>query len=93
MMEGIEPGCSILSVIFWIFIVTRPKIEPQSHWPQVNVSSTYLSHIDDFSDIDPNTISLKYSTYMLANTGDNGEPIATLFSDRYISEPINGPVT
>ena len=40
----------------------------------MNVSSTYLSHIDGFSDIDPNAISSKYSMYMLANTGDNGEP-------------------
>ena len=41
----------------------------------MNVSSTYLSHIDGFSDVDPNAISSKYSMYMLANTGDYGEPI------------------
>ena len=40
----------------------------------MNVSSTYLSHIDGFSDIDLNAISSKYSMYMLVNTGDNGEP-------------------
>ena len=39
----------------------------------MNVSSTYLSHIDGFSDVDPNTISSKYSMYLLANTGDNSE--------------------
>ena len=54
----------------------------------MNVSSTYLSHIDGFSDVDPNTISSKYSMYMLANTGDNGEPIASPSSCRYISDPI-----
>ena len=41
----------------------------------MNVSSTYLSHIDGFSDVDPDAISSKYSMYMLANTGDNGETI------------------
>ena len=54
----------------------------------MNVSSTYLSHIDGFSDVDPNAISSNYSTYMLANTGDNGEPTACLSSCRYISDPI-----
>ena len=39
----------------------------------MNVSSTYLSHIDGFSDVDPYAISSKYSIYMLANPGDNGE--------------------
>ena len=38
----------------------------------MNVSSTYLSHIDGFSDVDPNAISSKYSMYMSANNGDNG---------------------
>ena len=42
----------------------------------MNVSSMYLSYIDGFSDVDPNAISSKYSM-MLANTGDNGEPIAS----------------
>ena len=54
----------------------------------MNVSSLYLSHIDRFSDVDSNTISLKYSMYMLANTGDNSEPIASPSSYRYISDPI-----
>ena len=30
----------------------------------MNVSSTYLRHIDGFSDVDPNAISSKYSMYM-----------------------------
>ena len=50
------------------------------------MSSTYLSNVDGFSDVDPNDISSKYSMYMLANTGDNGEPIASP-SYRYISDP------
>ena len=54
----------------------------------MNVSSTYLSHIDGFNDVDPNDISSKYSMYMLANTSDNGEPIASPSSSRYISDPI-----
>ena len=33
--------------------------------------SSYLIHIDGFSDVDPNAISSKYSMYMLANTGVN----------------------
>ena len=44
--------------------------------------NVYLSHIDGFSDVDPNAISSKYATYMLANTGDNSEPIASLSSCR-----------
>ena len=43
----------------------------------MNVSSMYQSHIDGYSDVDPNAISSKYSIYVLANTGDNGEPIAS----------------
>ena len=54
----------------------------------MNVSSTYLSHIDGFSDVDPNAISSKYSMYMLANTGDNVEPRASPSSCRYILDPI-----
>ena len=54
----------------------------------MNVSSTYLGLIDGFSDVDPNAISSKYSMYMLANTGDYGEPIASPSSCRYISDPI-----
>ena len=41
----------------------------------MNVSSTYQSHIDGFSDVDPYAISSKYSMYILTNTGDNAEPI------------------
>ena len=64
------------------------NIWTSSWWGQrMNVSSTYLSHIDGFSDVDPNVISSKYSMYMLANTGDNGEPIASPSSCRYISDP------
>ena len=33
----------------------------------MKVSSTYVSHNDGFSDIDPNAISQKYSIYMIAN--------------------------
>ena len=54
----------------------------------MNESSTYLTHIDGFSDVDPNAISSKYPMYMLANTGDNGESIASPSSCRYISDPI-----
>ena len=45
------------------------------HLPDVArewMSSSYLSNIDGFSDVDPNAISSKYSMYMLANTDDNG---------------------
>ena len=31
------------------------------------MSSTYLSHVDGFSDLDHNAIPSKYSMYMLAN--------------------------
>ena len=54
----------------------------------MNVSSAYLTHIDGFSDVDPNAISSRYSMYMLANTGDNGQPIASP-SFQYISDPIS----
>ena len=54
----------------------------------MNVSSMYLSHIAGFSDVDPKAYSSKYSMYMLANTGDNGERIASPSSCRYISDPI-----
>ena len=53
----------------------------------MNVSSTHLNHIDGFNDVDPYAISSKYSMYMLANTGDNGEHKASP-SCRYISDPI-----
>ena len=55
---------------------------------KMNVPSTYLSHIDGFSDVNTNAISLKYSMYMLANTGDNGKPMASPFSYHYISDPM-----
>ena len=54
----------------------------------MNVSSTYLIHIDGFSDVDPNAISSKYSMYMLANTGEKGEPITNPSSWQYIWDPI-----
>ena len=49
--------------------------------------NVYLSHIDCFSDVDPNAISLKYSMYMLANTENNGNPIASP-SCLYMSDSI-----
>ena len=54
----------------------------------MNMSSTYPSHIDGFSDVDPNAISSKYSMYLSANTGDNSEPIASPSFCQYISDPI-----
>ena len=54
----------------------------------MNVSSTYLIHIDDFSDVDPKAISSKYSMYMLAITGDNSDTKASLSSCQYMSDPI-----
>ena len=54
----------------------------------MNVSFTYLSHIDGFSDVDPNAISSKYFIYMLANIEDNSEHIASPSFCRYISDPI-----
>ena len=53
----------------------------------MNVSSTYLSHIDGFNDVDPNAISSKYSMYKLAKNSDNGESMASP-SSSYISDPI-----
>ena len=44
------------------------------------VLSMYLNYIDGFSNIDPNTISSKYSMYILANTRDTGDPIANFIS-------------
>ena len=70
----------------WIEFTWSSNIWTSFWWGQrMNVSSTYLSHIDGFSDVDPNAISLKYSMYMLASTGDNGESIASPSSCRYIS--------
>ena len=54
----------------------------------MNASSMYLSLNDGFNDVDPNAISSKYSMYMLANFGDNGDPIASPSSCRYMSDPI-----
>ena len=48
----------------------------------MNVSSTYLSHRDGFSDIDPNAISSKYSMYMLAITGDNAREKMNISIDK-----------
>ena len=44
--------------------------------------------MDGFSDVNPNAIPSMYSMYMLANTGDSGEPIASPSSCPYISDPI-----
>ena len=52
----------------------------------MNVSSTFLRHIDGFCDVNPNAIFSKHSMYMMANTGDNGEPIASLSSCQYTSD-------
>ena len=46
-----------------------------------------IEAIYGFSDVDPNVIASKYSMYMLANTGDDYEPISSP-SCRYISDPI-----
>ena len=53
----------------------------------MNMSSTYLNHIDaPPSDVEHDATSSKYPMYMLANNGDNGEPIASPSSCRYISD-------
>ena len=54
----------------------------------MKVSSTYLSQNDDFSDVDPNTISLKYSVYIFTNTGDNGQTYSQSFLLVYVSNPF-----
>ncbi len=54
----------------------------------MNVSSMYLSHIDGFSDVDLNVISLKYSMYTLVNTSGNGDSITRLSSCWYMSDFI-----
>ena len=54
----------------------------------INVSSTYLNYNDGFNKVDANDISLKNSMYMLANTGNNGDPTASLSCHRYMSDPI-----
>ena len=59
----------------------------------MSVSSIYRSHNDDFSDVDPNTISSKYSMYILANTDDNGDSITSPSSCSYMSDPIPLVVT
>ena len=44
----------------WIEFTWSSNIWTSSWWGQrMNVSSTYLSHIDGFSDVDPNAISSK----------------------------------
>ena len=48
----------------------------------------YLSHNDNFGDVDPNAISFKYSMYTFANARDNGDPIPSPPSCRYMSNPI-----
>ena len=48
----------------------------------------HLSYQDGFSDVDLNAITSKYSMYMLANNGNNTEPIASFSSFRYMSDPI-----
>ena len=69
----------------WIEFTWSSNVWTFSWWGQrMNVSSIYLSHINGFSDIDPNAISSKYSMYMLANTGDNGKPKASRSSCWYI---------
>ena len=53
-----------------------------SWWDQrMNVSSAYLSHVDDFSNVDPNAISSKYSMYMLANK-DRGKEEVTASKEK-----------
>ena len=42
----------------------------------------------NFSDVDPKAISSKLPTYMFANTGHNGDAMASLSCCRYISDPI-----
>ena len=73
----------------WIEFTWSSNIWTSSWCSQrMNGSSTYLSHIDGFNEVDPNAISSMYSMYMLAKTGDNGDPIASPSSCRYISDPI-----
>ncbi len=45
----------------------------------MNVSSTYLSNYNGFSEVDPNAISFNYFMDMLAITGDNGDHKASPF--------------
>ena len=54
----------------------------------MNISSTYLSYNDSFSDVDPNAFSSKYSMYKLSNTGDKDDPIASPPFCCYMSDPI-----
>ena len=56
---------------------------PDGAW-WTNVSVTNLSHIDYFTvDADPEVMSSKYWIDTLANTGDNGDPIAKSSTCRY----------
>ena len=84
---------NLLSCSFSIVNSTDGRIEftrssnvwTSSWWSQrMNVSSTYLSHIDGFSDVDPNVLSSKYSMYMLAITGDDGGSHNQFFLSVYI---------
>ena len=90
--KGSLLSCSFSIVNYidgWIEFTWSSNVWTSSWWGQrMNMSSTYLSHIDGFSDVDPNAISLKYSMYILANTGDNGEPIASPSSCQHTSDPI-----
>ena len=73
----------------WIEFTWSSCARTSSWWDQrMNASSVYLSHIDGLSNIDPNAISSKYSMYMLANTGDSGDPIASPPFCWYMSDPI-----
>ena len=75
---------SILNCIDgWIEFTWSSSIWTSSWWGQrINVSYTYLSHSDGFSDLDSNAISLKYSICIFTNISDNSDPIASLFSVR-----------
>ena len=75
--KGNSLSCSfsiVNSINDQIEFVWSSDVWTSSWWgKRMNVSSTYLSHIDGFSYGDPNAVSLKYS--MFANTDGNGEPI------------------
>ena len=53
----------------------------------MKVSSTYLCHINSFSDVDSYAISSKYSIYALTNSEDNSNPKASS-SFLYQLDPI-----
>ena len=68
----------IVNCIEGLIEFTRSSRIWTSSWcgQSIKVSSTYLNHIVGFRDIDSNAISSKYSIYIFAIAGDNGEPIA-----------------